>query len=466
MNERLKIDDNYDQALEQTLVALILRDTSALEMLGRFGPDDLADPQCQRMLAAAMALYEEDKNVSAVTMRTRLGLSGETAAFDEIGALQAFSMGEQLPSIIDVLDGLRDASSRREAQRLAKRLMVLAADPSTSIEKALVDTLDKADAILADARPQGQTTFLMREAVDKFAGDLSRTDVPYVATTFKGLDDVITGLPIGELSILAGRPSMGKSALALSLAMRVAAMGQRVLYVSQEMPNPTFMARVASACHGAPHPGSHVVPSHAIPYRRIKPGVLSADDAEKVVRSMYEKGAPLPMMLDYRRGVTVANVTTLCRRARAELGSLDLVVVDHIGLMTPPANKNSTRANDVAALCHGLNKIAADENVAMLALSQVNRAAEAKEDKRPDLENLKDSGVLEENASVVMFVFRPVYHLERKLKVDPEPLREDQLADLQADANKMEVIVSKNRSGSVGVVSLWVDMPNNIVEDV
>jgi replicative DNA helicase len=452
-----------DTTLELALLALILRDNSVLDQLSGLDPEDLSDPQYQVALATALSLREQNRAINPVTMRSLLGFSGETAAYDIVGAAQAFSVDGTLSPVADVVASLRGLAVRRRLDKLGSRIKVLAADPAVSPSDAIADMMKEGDAILADARPQGKTLYTLSDAADTFLislwGETSRT---YIRTGYSKLDGVIGGLPRAEMTILGGQTSMGKTALAVAVASEVASIGSNgVVYFSQEMPNDSFMARVASMYYWKPN-------ERQLPYTNIKPGRVPQEHHEELVRSTIA-GAEKAGMMEYRRGLTLSEVSSTIRIARqtmAALGrSLDLVVVDHIGLMQAPQRKNNSRANEISEISDGLCRIAKSEDVALLALSQLNReVGKQQDDQRPSLHHLRDSGSLEQDASVVMFVYRDAYKFERKMLAGVQ-LGISAQADWIATRNKLEINIAKNRNGALGTVELFVDLPNNIVRD-
>jgi replicative DNA helicase len=221
------------------------------------------------------------------------------------------------------------------------------------------------------------------------------------------------------------------------------------------------MARVASICYWKPN-------GRELPYSIIKPGGVPNEHYEELVRATLTGAQKASMIIEYRRGLTLSEVSSAIRIARQELSrkgqSLDLVIVDHLGLMQAPQRRNSNRTNEISEISDGLCRIAKAEDIALLALSQLNRDVARQDDQRPSLHHLRDSGSLEQDASVVMFAFREAYRLERKIRAG-EALEPHEEADWIASRNKLEVIVAKNRNGAIGTVELFVDMPNNIVRD-
>jgi replicative DNA helicase len=161
-----------DIALERTLLAVILRDNAVLDQLHALEPEDLSDPQHQVALATAISLREQDRPVNPVTIRSILGLSGETATHDIVGAAQAFSVDGQLPPVADVIRSLRELSVRRRLHKLGNRIKSLASDPTVSPADTIGDMMREGDSILADARPQGQTMYTLVDAADRFVASL------------------------------------------------------------------------------------------------------------------------------------------------------------------------------------------------------------------------------------------------------------------------------------------------------
>jgi len=278
------------------------------------------------------------------------------------------------------------------------------------------------------------------------------------------LDSKLGGLHSSDLIILAGRPSMGKTALATTVAYNASKYfqatdklqdkGKKVAFFSLEMSEEQLATRLLAE--------KARINSH-----EIRTGRLNEEEFDKLM-SCTEQLKGLPLMIDDSPALTIAAIRTRCRRlARASRNTqhngLGLIVIDYLQLLDPGRrNQNENRVQEISAISRGLKALAKDLDVPVLALSQLSRAVEQREDKRPQLSDLRESGSIEQDADVVMFVYRDEYYLEKKMPQETNfesgELFQQKLNKWQNDMdevhNKAEVIVGKQRHGPVGKVLL------------
>lgn len=273
-----------------------------------------------------------------------------------------------------------------------------------------------------------------------------------VASGLAVLDQVLGGLRAGEVSIVAARPSMGKTALATTIAAKVAAGGTAVAFFSLEMPGQAIAARLLGDGAG-------------ISAHRLQRGWIAAADFDGPLWAARETVRNLPLFIDDTAALSVSALRTRARRLKRQQ-DLGLVVVDYLQLMQPPTGKRSeNRVQEVSEITRGLKALAKDLDVPVLALSQLSRQVEQREDKRPQLADLRESGSIEQDADLVMFIYREEYYLAR---AEPSPRAgeldgtfEQRRASWQARLDKVqgraEVIVAKNRNGPLATVNLAFD---------
>ena len=284
-----------------------------------------------------------------------------------------------------------------------------------------------------------------------------------VPTGLSELDEKLGGLHKSDLIILAGRPSMGKTALATNIAFNAAydrykrddnnsaenSAGAVVGFFSLEMSAEQLAARILSE-------------QTEIASDKIRKGLLTNEEFDKLVVASQTLHN-LPIYIDDTPALSVGMLRTRARRLKRE-HDLGLVVVDYLQLMES-AGKSDNRVQEIASITRGLKTIAKELNVPVLALSQLSRAVEQREDKRPQLSDLRESGTIEQDADVVAFIFREAYYLERTQPIQ----RQDELPDKYGERlfkweerlgevrNQSEIIVAKQRHGPTGVVKLYFD---------
>jgi replicative DNA helicase len=301
-------------------------------------------------------------------------------------------------------------------------------------------------------------TAAMAEAAFKKDGQ-----VVGVSTGFRDLDQILGGLHRSDLVILAGRPSMGKTALATNIAfnaakahraeerdgVRVTVAGAMVGFFSLEMSCEQLSTRIVSE-------------QAMIPSERIRRGEVSLQEFDTILTVMDELKA-LPLFIDDTGAPTIVSIRNRARRLKRQHG-LDLIVVDYLQLITAPKDVEG-RVNQVSEITRGLKSLAKELDVPVMALSQLSRAVEQREDKRPQLSDLRDSGSIEQDADVVAFIFRDEYYAQRG-----EPVRHEEENDqrfhersnrwherIDKGAGQAELLIQKQRHGPTGTVRLRFD---------
>ena len=246
------------------------------------------------------------------------------------------------------------------------------------------------------------------------------------------MDAILNGLQKSDLIILAARPAMGKTALALNIAQNVALKAKTpVAIFSLEMSKDQLMQRML--CSEA-----------EIDSQRVKTGNMQSKDWEKLATAM-NAFAQAPIYIDDTSGCTITDIRAKCRRLKMEEKNLGLVLIDYLQLMESAGRED--RMQQISAISRGLKILAKELDVPVLALSQLSRAVESRTDKRPMLSDLRESGSIEQDADIVMFIYRDEYYR----KADEG---EEDIASKAASKGESEVIIAKHRNGSVGSVKL------------
>jgi len=265
-----------------------------------------------------------------------------------------------------------------------------------------------------------------------------------VPTGLGALDRRLGGFWKQNLVIVAGRPSMGKSALALEFAIKAADAGRFVGFVSLEMSNTELMERVIGA-------------KTRIDYEKLRRGDLTEDEMRKVV-GIAQESQDMPLFIVPPHVRDIAAIHSALKTVKKRQGRLDLVVVDYLQLIRSRGNNANERVSEIT---RGLKALAKLLDVPIIALSQLSRAVEGRDNKRPVLSDLRDSGSIEQDADVVMFCYREEYYLAREHPPEKDGARADYEAALAASRNKMEIITAKQRMGSIGTDRVGCHMPTN-----
>ncbi len=310
-----------------------------------------------------------------------------------------------------------------------------------NFEKSLFDLAEKGSFSSSLVKFDEAMKMTIEMASNAYKNDEGIVGVP---TGLTDLDDRLGGLHKSDLLIIAGRPSMGKTALATNIAFHAAKKIQEdvrkstVAFFSLEMSSEQLSTRILAE-------------QARIKSNDIRRGRISEEQFDKFIETS-KNISELPLYIDETPAISIAALSNRARRIKRLYG-LDLVVVDYIQLMKA-ANFKDGRVQEISEITQGLKAIAKELSVPVLALSQLSRAVEQRDDKKPQLADLRESGSIEQDADVVMFVFREAYYLERK---EPQPATVEH-AEWQSKmndvANHAEIIIGKQRHGPTGNVFL------------
>ena len=432
---------------EQALLGAILVANNALDRVHDVvSADHFFHGAHGRIFAAIAELIEQGKRADPVVLKNRFDADG---SLDDIGG-QAY-LSRLAASAVSIRDArqyaetIRDLYLRRELALIGEDVAEVACD--FRVDKPASDLIEQAEQRLYEIaeRDDRKTVKSIATAFDVALEEVDRTHRegrrPGYDTGFGELRDWIGGLKPGQLSILAGRPSMGKSALARNIADNISQAGHPVAYFDLENDSGTFALALASR-------------RLKIPYADLYEAKdLSAIDFERLA-AFRKDLAKQPLTIDDRSGVTVSYIRNRCRRIKRR-GGLALVVIDYLQLLRTHSKYDGNRVYEIAEVTQELKALAKDFNVAVLLLSQLNRKVEEREKKRPQLADLRDSGSIEQDADLVMLIFREEYYLTRDAPEKGDVVeREKWEARMRAVAGKAEVIVAKQRHGKTGIANL------------
>lgn len=452
---------------EQGLLGAILFDN---ETYNRITPHlqerHFFDPVHGRIFAACAQLISAGELADGVTLKERFARDG---GIKEIGGAiylmklmeQAAPLSAQAQSYAELI---YDLALRRELIRVGNVIADLAENPPEKHDAS--DIIEEAERTLftlaeSGAASSGFSPFSRALATSievAAAAYESKSDVSGLATNFEDLDRMLGGLHPSDLVILAGRPSMGKTALVTNIAFNVAKdrlrwdqageddkpmhKGGVVAFFSLEMSAEQLATRLLSD-------------AAEIESDRIRRGKISKQEYERLADEAVNLQR-LPLHIDETGAIGIAQLQARARRLQRTHG-LDCVVVDYLQLVTSSSKKSDGRVQEVSEITQGLKALAKDLKVPVIALSQLSRQVENREDKRPQLSDLRESGSIEQDADVVLFVYRESYYLER---TEPREGSDEHIAWMrQVDEvrNQAEVIIGKQRHGPIGKVKLFFD---------
>jgi replicative DNA helicase len=445
----------WDVDAECAVLGALFHDNSVLDRLPQLDASHFHFPPHAALWLEAVRIARTGVIADPITLRPwwlaqpfaeELGRAQYLLALmDKAARITAFA--------IDYAETLRELASRRQLQRIASDALSMIQKGASSLDVA--STLEAAVQGIGAARQSASVSIV--EAWDMVMEDLGKPMSPAARFGFDVLDNHLGGLFASDLVILAGRPAMGKTSLATNIAVNTALRGGVVHFASCEMSAKSLAERI----------GSRLTQVYNYSDLR-KPDYRPSPERLSGARALFPHG----LRVDQTGGQTVAHLEAQARATRQRYGALNLVVVDYLQLMTVPGSKEN-RTQEVSAVTMGLKNLAKRLDVPVLALSQLSRQVEARDDKRPQLSDLRESGSIEQDADSVLFGYRDEYYLRQR---EPKPKEGESKSDfdirfhrwhdaLEASRGIMEVIVAKNRHGQVGSERLRFDPPKDTVSN-
>ena len=448
---------------EMALLGAILANNDAADRVSNFlGPEHFSEAVHARIYEAATTLIRMGKLASPVTLKNHFE---NDATLKEIGGPSYLArLAASATTIINAEEYGRtvyELAQRRKLISIGTEVVNEAFEPD--IESSSKDLIEKAESALysmaeTDKYGKGFQAFgrAMAEAIDMASAAYQREGgLSGISCGLTDMDEKMGGLQKSDLIILAGRPAMGKTALATNIAYHVARNykaeyqpdgsnkvmdGGVVAFFSLEMSSEQLATRIISEQTG-------------ISSELIRRGKINDDDFQKLVDVSRELQA-LPLYIDATGGLTIAQLASRARRLKRQRG-LGLIIVDYLQLLAGSSRKQAEgRVQEVTEITVGLKALAKELAVPIIALSQLSRQVENREDKRPQLSDLRESGSIEQDADVVLFVYREEYYLERLMPQEGSPEFQTWQDKMNHAHGRAEVIIGKQRHGPTGTIEL------------
>lgn len=421
----------YSEEAERSLLGGLLLDNKSWDKISSLVCEDDFYQLANRHLFSIIAkLSNESKSIDVVTLSDCLL---QKNLLSEIGGESyLYELMNNTPSAANVsfyAEIIRDKAIVRRLLAAGKEIIEASYQPDGRAPRELIDFAERQVFSIADAR---QLSSSGPEKIDKvLARTTERIDHLYhsgtgitgVSTGFTDLDKMTSGLQPGDLVIIAGRPSMGKTVLGLNIAENVAIAEKKpVLFFSLEMPSDMLAMRLLSSLG-------------RVGLQKISTGNLSDEDWPRVT-SAVGMLSDAPFLFDDSASLTPSELRSTARRVLREYKELGLIVVDYLQLMRAPDVKEN-RTMEISEISRNLKLVAKEMKVPVIALSQLNRGLESRQDKRPIMSDLRESGAIEQDADLIAFIYRDeVYNPETERK------------------GVAEIIIGKQRNGPIGKINL------------
>jgi replicative DNA helicase len=448
--------------LEQQLIGAVLMRPEALDYVGQMVAEDFAAEAHRVAWAEIDALHAGGRVptphlVAPAMAGCKLGDVAPVAYL-----IRCAGTATSMVNVADMARTIRDAADRRRMVAAGQSLIDRArlatfSEPLATIASGTIEVLDGVVSRRTSKFARRVTIAEAARSAILEIEDRRRSGRELAGATWglKDLDRATMGMIPGNVVVLAGRPGMGKSAIAVSAALAAARAGHGVLFVSKEMKAEELALRALSDLAWSNE--------RPVPYSQATRPDISDYDFEKLLRA-EQKLAGLPLEIEPQPGLTMSQIAARARRVAREMEAkgrrLEVLIIDHLGIVKSSTRYAGNKVAETSEVSNALKPLAKDLDCAVVALSQLNRQVEARDDKRPTLADLRWAGEIEQDADVVIGAYRHAYYYEQRKNLTP-----DEQATLDTCRNELELIILKQRMGPTKTVTAFCDIGSNVVRD-
>jgi len=416
---------HFNNEAEQALLGYIIKDNDFVMITGA-EEEDFLDSNHKKIFSYINSCIKNSASANQISLSQffeSLNLKGYISEL--LGSMNT------LISATETLKILRELRHKRELEEitlLTKEMLSDASKNSQEIKELIIERLEA-----VSIKSQNQPVSFGKSAREAFSKD----KVVSISSGYKAIDKIINGFDLGDLVIIAGRPAMGKSALVANVALRLAKEENPILFISLEMKADQISKRMI-ACLSSIH------------LTKLKNNNLTTQHEFEAFQNAITLADSLPITIEDNGGLTLPKLRYQIKRfVNRTKGKV--VIIDYLQLIKHKTK--GQRVDDVTEITNTLKDLAMEFNIVIIALSQLSRAVESRDDKRPMLSDLRESGSIEQDASVVIFTFRPEYYLERQKPDDVTKLRQWE-SEMQRLKSVAYAIVAKVRDGKCGDAKL------------
>ena len=433
----------YNLNIERAVLSAVIFDPETYEEIAsKLSPHDFYLPFHQHIFAAMEELSAEEKPLDDEFLRTKLTSMGK---FDEVAMLDVLS-SNPISNTAAYMQEIKAKSTKRALATLATEIKKVtieddlpAEDIMNLVEKKLYEITQNSTS--DDFRESKEITLAMMAEIERLKA-LGNSKLIGTDTGFKNLNDRTSGFGKGDLVIIAARPAMGKTALVLNMALKAIERNEGVAFFSLEMPAEQLMLRLLSA-------------KTSIPLQALRVGDLR-DEQWSQLSAATDDLASKKLFVDDGGYATIHHVRSKLRKLKAQHPEISVAIIDYLQLMSGEGKEG--RQQEVSEISRGLKQLARELQIPIVALSQLNRGVESRDNKRPMLSDLRESGAIEQDADIILFVYRDdVYReaqekeREMKAKAEGKEYTSEFRKKSEEDA---EIIIGKQRNGPTGTVEL------------
>ncbi len=425
---------------EQAVLGAVFQSNSMFHELVDFvGPDDFYSPAHRLIFQSFVELYNKSKPIDLVTVKDHLESTGSLDTMG--GPVYLFELAD---SVVSSANALHHAKIVRDKAILRKLIDASSGIITSCYEAGDVDQLlgESEKEIFNIAQAKTETNQLdSKRLLDRVFEDLQKkyeqkSAITGIPTSYHDFDSMTAGLQNSDLIIMAGRPSMGKTAFALNVALRAAARAEAPTVVfSLEMSMEQLMTRLLAV-------------QAKVGLQNLRTGYIEDEDWQKLYGAA-DILAKAPLFIDDTPALSTLELQARCRRLKAEHG-LSLIIIDYLQLMRA-SGRTDSREQEISEISRTLKALAKELNVPVIALSQLNRKVEERTDKRPMMSDLRESGAIEQDADIIIFLYRDAAYN----KAEDNPLK-----------NHAEIIIAKQRNGPTGKCELFFKKEYTLFENM
>ncbi|MEA2047723.1 MAG: replicative DNA helicase [Campylobacterota bacterium] len=433
----------YNLNIERAVLSSVIFDPETYEEIAaKLSSHDFYLPFHQHIFTAMELLHTEEKPLDDEFLQAKLTTMGK---FDEVAMLDILS-ANPISNTAAYMDEIKAKSSKRALATLATEIKKVTIEDDLPVEEVMNLVEKKIYEITQnstsnDFRESKEITLAMMEEIERLKA-LGNSKLIGTDTGFRNLNEKTSGFGKGDLVIIAARPAMGKTALVLNMALKAIERDEGVAFFSLEMPAEQLMLRLLSA-------------KTSIPLQALRVGDLR-DEQWSQLSAATQELASKKLFVDDGGYATIHHVRSKLRKLKAQHPEISVAIIDYLQLMSGEGREG--RQQEVSEISRGLKQLARELQIPIVALSQLNRGVESRDNKRPMLSDLRESGAIEQDADIILFVYRDdVYReaMEKEKEMKAKAEGKEYTSEFRKKPEESaEIIIGKQRNGPTGTVDL------------
>ncbi len=445
------MENMYNLNIERAVLSAIIFDPEIYEEIAsKLNPHDFYLPFHQHLFTAMEALTREEKPIDEEFLKGELQRMGK---FDEVAMLDVLS-ANPISNTSAYLNEIKAKAAKRALATLATEIKKVTIEDDLPAEEVMNLVEKKLYEITQnntneDFRESKEITLAMMEEINRLKA-LGNSKLIGTDTGFMNLNDKTSGFGKGDLVIVAARPAMGKTALVLNMTLKAIERDEGVAFFSLEMPAEQLMLRLLAA-------------KTSIPLQQLRVGDLT-DDQWSQLSAATDELSKKKLFVDDGGYATIHHVRSKLRKLKTQHPEISMAIIDYLQLMSGEGREG--RQQEISEISRGLKQLARELQIPIIALSQLNRSLESRDNKRPMLSDLRESGAIEQDADIILFVYRGVVYKMNEMKEKLEKAKTEGNADkiseyqkkyddlLRNNEEETELIIGKQRNGPTGTVDL------------